>query len=1303
MQYDAGMSNPWSDAPTAGHGVIARGSILDGRFVVDTFVRAGGMGSIHRGRDLRSGRRVAIKVMTTEWMPSAARFEQEALMLAALSHDAIVEYVAHGTADGAPFLVMEWLDGEDLAARLARGRLNVADTLTLLRRACEGLAAAHERGVVHRDLKPSNLFLVAADVARAKLLDFGIARPVDVAVPLTQSGMILGTVGYMSPEQAMGPHEVDSRADVFSLGCVLFECLTGRAAFAGPNPVAVLARVLQDVPPPVSETRPDVDASIDSLVACMLSKNPADRPRDARDVLAALDALPTTSDRAEPKCSAALTTFEQRLVSVVIGRPRNERLHEDTATSPPHDDELTAVRLLSQRFGAEPIPMRGGGVLSVLSGRGAATDQASQAARFAIMLTRLRPDLRVVVATGRVETATGRVPVGVAIDRASRLLETGNVTSGVVVDELTQGLLDTTFEVESNNGQRCLIGERSDIEAERLLMGKATPFLGRERELGLLELTLRECIDESVPQTVLVTAPPGQGKSRLRQEFVLKARKERDLAVFVARADPVAAGSAFLLVRQIVRQAVGAHDGDTDATQHMAIRSHMQSLVAGVEAERTADFLGELIGLPCADRPSPELRAARNDQQIMSVWLRRSFVEWLAIESAARPLLIVLEDLHWGDVPSMTFIEDALRVSSERRIFVLVVARPEVNELFGGLRNLPRRQEIVLGPLSARAAERIVRETLGPVSSDVVSRILKRADGNPFYLEELIRSAANGSVDEEPDTVLAVVQSRLERLPPEARRVVRAASVFGETFSADGVRALLGPDGNARDTARELTSLVANDVLVPSHNSRFSADREYAFRHSLLREAAYAMLTEADRVTGHRLAGEFLEGVGERAALVLAQHFEIGGSGTRAAGWLRQAAQTAFDGGNLADVSALVQRALACGPTGFELGRLRVLDGQVASWRSDWAASVAAGREALGLLAAGSLEWFVAVAGLLYAGSFLGDTKATGEALVAVLSVPIQPEASGPFGFAMACAIQGLAQLGQKQAAYGVLERTEVMQRGESDDDPVFVLWLRLSRGHLNLLDGKLGDSLESISSALTMAVRHESAIGRAFASGLLAQTLFEISDIEAIERAAREILPFAGQAGFNSVIDWTTHFLSITRTAVGRPLEAIEPLRALLDREDHRLVTGARSALAASLAEAGALEEAAEQARIAVEHALFPTGRAGALASQATVQLRLGAPEKALESAELGIAATVDVANPFSLRTLYLARAEAKFALGDLTGARGAIREARDYTLRLADSLHDSQKRKNFLDQVKLNVRILALAHEWLDAVTGT
>jgi serine/threonine protein kinase len=270
----------------------------------------------------------------------------------------IVRYVAHGvTSAGELFLAMEWIDGEVLKTRLQRGSLTVTEAVTLATRVAEALGAAHARGVVHRDLKPSNLILPGGRVDLVKLLDFGIAQR-DGKTQLTQTGAMLGTPGYMAPEQARPSGQIDARADVFALGCVLFECLTGVAPFEGNTTAAILAKILFGTAPRVSELWPEVPESLDALVAQMLSKEPALRPGDGANLAAALAALGslvhTTATRGRAVRPRAATSAERRLLTVVMLGPGT---HDDQPRPgpPPRGRDLDRPRrLAARRFHARP-------------------------------------------------------------------------------------------------------------------------------------------------------------------------------------------------------------------------------------------------------------------------------------------------------------------------------------------------------------------------------------------------------------------------------------------------------------------------------------------------------------------------------------------------------------------------------------------------------------------------------------------------------------------------------------------------------------------------------------------------------------------------------------------------------------------------------------------------------------------------------------------------------------------------------------------------------------------------------------
>ena len=251
---------------------------MSGRFADLQPVSRGGTGSVFRAIDARSGETVALKILHGSTADDSDRLGREADALSAIAHPSVVRYVDHGrTADGELYLAMEWLEGETLADRLRRGPLEVGEALALGGRLADALAAAHARGVVHRDVKPMNVILAGGALDVPKLVDFGLAK-LDRAKILTLPGVIMGTPAYMAPEQARGEQDIDARADIFALGCVLYECVSGHAPFRGEDPWAVLAKVLFEEPPPASEHRAAVPAALDTLLAEMLAKAAVDRP-----------------------------------------------------------------------------------------------------------------------------------------------------------------------------------------------------------------------------------------------------------------------------------------------------------------------------------------------------------------------------------------------------------------------------------------------------------------------------------------------------------------------------------------------------------------------------------------------------------------------------------------------------------------------------------------------------------------------------------------------------------------------------------------------------------------------------------------------------------------------------------------------------------------------------------------------------------------------------------------------------------------------------------------------------------------
>ncbi len=284
------LESPIVDAET-GAAVLAPGTRL-GPYEITSLLGVGGMGEIYRARDTRLARDVAIKVLPAALAlhpDRLSRFEQEARAASALNHPHIVALYDVGRERGLAYIVTELLEGQTLAERIAQGPVPVRKALDYVVQVARGLAAAHERGIVHRDVKPANLF-VTAD-GQVKILDFGLAKPVDPAsgatvggaLPQTTPGLAMGTVGYMSPEQVRGD-EANFRSDQFSLGCVLYELLAGEAPFQRPTGAQTMAAVIEDEPDSIRQRNPRVPEPVAWVVERCLAKDPAERYAATRDL-----------------------------------------------------------------------------------------------------------------------------------------------------------------------------------------------------------------------------------------------------------------------------------------------------------------------------------------------------------------------------------------------------------------------------------------------------------------------------------------------------------------------------------------------------------------------------------------------------------------------------------------------------------------------------------------------------------------------------------------------------------------------------------------------------------------------------------------------------------------------------------------------------------------------------------------------------------------------------------------------------------------------------------------------------------
>ena len=1412
---------------------VQPGTIVQGRFVVAHFAGRGGMSEVYKAHD-QDGSAVAIKVLRSPAAHLIERFNREIESLEQLEHPAIVRYLGSGVTsdDGLPYLVMEWLDGVELDALLRRQRLDLRSCLTLGLRMAEALGLAHASGIVHRDVKPSNIFLCGESVEHAKLLDFGIARWLQGG-GLTRTGSRFGTPAYMAPEQVRGERGLDTRADVFSLGCVLFECLAGKPPFTAKDDMAIFGKILfQDVPR-LSEELPELPRGVDDLVHEMLARSPDERPCDGTRVAARVRELQESlapNDLArifgEQARRDTLTMHEQRLVSVVVavvaleqtetgGRPGTGSSAGPDAAGAAHrsgavgdtdvsaeipadmlpaadsagtevaggavveavggavveavgessdggvsgyaetlisvpmeaavvddgtgatraggprptsreeatDEALrtfgklsTAVRGQLDAFGARCQLLENGLLVGVLENQdtltaSTAVDQACHAARCALALAAVIPDAPVALATGRIVVGRGRL-MGEVIERAVSLVNKpppialdedragGAFADCVRVDEVTALLIRDRFRVEGNPLAGLRLTRESAPESTAYEADDALPFVGRRGEIATLVATLEECVEEHVARALLVTGPAGYGKSRLCCEFLRRVADDGDeVSVWIAQGEPLRVGSPLHLFGTALRYALG-REGDAAITRS-ALRAWVARRVAAEDVDRVTRFLGELLHLESAADEDLPLRAAREDAKLMNDQVRRACGDILAAECALRPLVLVLEDLHWGDRATVEVLDSALRSLCERPLLIVALGRPAVHDLFPKLWDAHDIAEIRLHNLSRRAAETLVRAVLGEDADDQhVSAMVERADGHPYYLEQLVR---NGDARESlPKTVAAMVDARLCTLEPDARRVLRAASVFGPTFWSAGVAKLVGDNV---DVGRWLDVLAAHDLIAPATDQRFAQAVAFSFRHDLLREGAYAMLTEDDRALGHRLAGAWLESVGEQDARVLAAHFHRGGLPARALPYYVGAAEVALASNDFDDAMEMVERGLECGAEGAYLGALRRVQMEEQIWCGDSVEVVRLGVDALALLPPGSRTWYEVLGEVATAYGKLGDEMHLTE-LAADLERRDDAGQADTVGrliaiakVSMACFATGAAERGQ-----ALLQQVEDALHALGGSEPILAGNVHFSRAfRAEFRDASPGAVLREFEQCVACfeavgdrrrLCLHRRNVGYA---------KLELGLIEGAVTELRHALASAEELSLHFMANSIKQVLAVALAYGGDFEEGAaledEALRWFREQDDVVMAALSRSYGIAIRCLAGDIEGAATalQRHMNTLPSHSPL-RTQALAQYAWIALRLDQSAAALAHAERAVAMLEDPDEPASAEALVrLVYAEALHAAGEIERACEVIARARERLEERAARIDRDDWRESFLSRIPEHAATVRLARAWL------
>ncbi len=1300
---------------------MSLGALIAHRFIIEQVAASGGMGIVYRARDLQTGEPVAIKILNrAKSNTEAIRLLREAKLLGDVRHPGIVSYLEHGTTlEGKSFLVMEWLAGEDLAQRLSRQGLSLRESLCLLHRLAQALNVAHERGIIHRDLKPSNVFLRNKEINGATLLDFGIARQISDGEAITRTGEIIGTPQYMAPEQANGQASIGPACDIYALGCILFNCLTGRTPFEGEHLAALLAKTLFQNPPLLREVRPSMPEPLEQLLTHMLAKHPLERPADAAALLEVLNRLPEFEEQAPPITSREAVSSlaglgEQQLISVIIALNQATTSEEISTLAlelnSTSRSEATLLRSALSVYGARVEILVDGSIVATLDHllSGSATDQAMQAARCAIVIREHLPKAIIILATGK-GILNSRVPMGDVIDRAwelSKRIQTMTPRSidsagGIILDETSAALLDGRFQITRlGSAIYELHNERTSFDPSRPLLGKPTPCLGREREMVILDGLFEECRTESLARGILITASPGVGKSRLRHEFVrrLESRQE-DVEILMARGDPHFMGTPYGLFGQALRRLCELSDSGTTEERRAKLMSRVSLNLPSETARRITPFLCKLCSIPFLDDDSPLLRQARQDPRLLAEKIQQALADFFRAECAKRPVLFILEDLHWGDTVSVSLLNWLLRELSECPILLLAVARLDIYEQFPALWSERKFQELRLEPLSKRTSERLLRQVMGAeIRTETLNRIVEQAAGNPLFLEELARATVEGNIDALPESVLAMLQSRLMRLQPDVRRILRIASVYGQTFWKGVLPA------EALDSS--LGMLIESEIIEQHRESRFANEIEYGFRHMLMREAAYGMLTDSEAKTWHRQASQTLEQLGESDPIVLAEHADRGGDAVRAIPLLLAAARQAFERNDLQGATNCAKRGIACGAKGEQLGSLTTMLALALYWQGEFAAAYEFGMRGFSLSPQGSFWWCQFVGCMFSVASLMGKQDIMLELIESLANADPEPAARVSY-------LEGAAMMSNMSCLYGMVAQAkniyDCLVRVEKDvapNDYVARAWSCF--GKTWYFRAIAGDPWQTRITA-TQCLSYSMTAGsqRLIMVGQLCMGIAcaDLGDIPRSLEHFRALIDFANRMKENTAILTGQWYMAGVLAHFGHSThhpdyleEASSLMQALSANAPPPYSVIAHAVYAEALLLGGDSQQAEAQIRIAVSDS--PFYQAGILAIFLKILLVQGKLDEARQrSVQAKKLLMKEHAAAYCEVALRLTCAEILQAAGELESAKAELQEASRQIQRRAKGIDDADAQMRFLSEVPENARTLELCRSLLES----
>jgi len=958
----------------------------------------GGMATVYRAYQPNMDRFVAIKIINQTVLDDEEvrqRFQQEARLIARLEHPHILPVYDFDGSHELPYIVMRYMEGGTLKEILTQQKLPYDEISHLMQQIGPALDYAHRQGVVHRDIKPSNILIDLE--GNALIMDFGIARVVGQAADmqgLTAKGVSIGTPEYMAPEQIMGLPDLDHRADIYSLGAMIFEMATGQLPFDGDASMTTMLMHLREPVPSANEIDSELPLELDDVLRKAMAKEPADRFESAQllttEVVEVLGGI-VSSSPSDLKIAAreSATIHYQRL----IGESSFSARAEKTTTPSEENRSITALYANFAEFTeiielveglesareavfelktemARCIDQHGGQIFNqgehdilALWGAVVTREDDAESAIHAALEVRDTIDRQAATFLNEDEPLPVRIGVNSGLALLSLVQDTGTFSASGSTISLASRVADNAdglvlithdvfrqvqgiFDIEPDTPIRIRqIGGRAFVDTYRVYSAKPRPFrlkprgiegvetrmIGRRAQLEQLQKAFFNAVEESETQMVTITGEPGVGKTRLLYEFASWADLRPEMYfIFRVRATPSMTNRPYALWRELLSFRFEILDDDPPQVVQDKLQNGVSALIG--HDDDMAHLLGHLAGFGYAEEPDLSV-----DPSIMANRARNAAVNFFQRLTQVDPVVYQLDDLHYADDASLDLLAEIASAHENVPLLMIGTARPQLYDRrpnWGSGRQY--HQRVNLTPLDKRDTRDLAAEILQRVDNlprELRDLIAERSEGNPYYLEELVKMLLEDRVvlkiDEQkwavedsrierlrvPPTLIGLLQARFDSLLYPEKLTLQRAAVAGRIFHDGALVALDAADEiHVDDLSELLESLGDREFIHPRDTSAFRNNREYLFGQAMLRDLILdTLLTRQARTYNKAMAvwlsAESGERVGEYDALI-ADHYEKANELGKASEYFERAGRSAVVRGALTEAIRVEEHSL---------------------------------------------------------------------------------------------------------------------------------------------------------------------------------------------------------------------------------------------------------------------------------------------------------------------------------------------------------------------------------------------------------